>query len=293
VLPDHLMRELRYLEVYTARQIRNLRSGTFTSRMRGDGFDFDEHRPYRYGDDVRRIDWNVTARLQEPFVRQTHAERELNLLIALDLSASMQFGTARYSKRDVMIVIAGCLVFSALADQINTGFLTFTDRVISYHRPRRRRARAWATLEELWHLDPPATKSAVLPVAQYLNGHLRRNSIIVVVSDFLTGEDFGASRELKALAARHDIIAVVVEDPAEAALPPGSSTVRVRDLETRATRTIGLSDSLRRRYAAAVDAQRDDVITAFYRVPMEHVVVRADGNITEPLMKLFASRRRT
>jgi uncharacterized protein (DUF58 family) len=293
VLPDHLMRELRYLEVYTARQIRNLRSGTFTSRMRGDGFDFDEHRPYRYGDDVRRIDWNVTARLQEPFVRQTHAERELNLLIALDLSASMKFGTARYSKRDVMIVIAGCLVFSALADQINTGFLTFTDRVISYHRPRRRRARAWATLEELWHLDPPATKSAVLPVAQYLNGHLRRNSIIVVVSDFLTGEDFGASRELKALAARHDIIAVVVEDPAEAALPPGSSTVRVRDLETRATRTIGLSDSLRRRYAAAVDAQRDDVITAFYRVPMEHVVVRADGNVTEPLMKLFASRRRT
>jgi uncharacterized protein (DUF58 family) len=293
MLPDHLMSELRYLEVYTARQIRNLRSGTFTSRQRGDGFDFDEHRPYRYGDDVRRIDWNVTARLQEPFVRQTHAERELNLLIALDLSDSMKFGTGRYSKRELTIVIAGCLVFSALADQINTGFLTFTDRVISYHRPRRRRARAWATLEELWSLDPPPATSAVLPVAQYLNGRLRRNSIIVFVSDFLTGEDFGASRELKALAARHDIIGVVIEDPAEAELPSGHGRLRVRDLETRAVRTIGLSDSLRRRYRTAVTTERADLVSAFYRVPMEHVVVRADGNVAEPLMKLFASRRRT
>jgi uncharacterized protein (DUF58 family) len=293
MLPDHLMHELRYLEVYTTKQIRNMRSGTFTSRMRGPGFDFDEHRPYRPGDDVRRIDWNVTARLQEPFVRLTHAERELNLLIALDLSPSMTYGTARYSKKELMIVIAGCLVFSALADQINTGFVTFTDRVISYHQPRRVRARAWTTLEELWSLDPPAATTAIVPVAEFLNNHLRKSSIIAVVSDFMTGEDLGTSREMKVLGAKHDMIGVVVEDPIESALPKGSGAVRVRDLETGATRKVGLSASLRRQYGDLVQRQRQDLIRSLYRIPMEHVVVRADGNVTEPLLRLFATRKRS
>ena len=93
------MRELRYLEVYTAKKIRNLRIGPYTSPLRGTGFEFDEHRPYRERDDVRRIDWNVTARLNAPYLRQTHAERELNVVVALDLSPSMAFGSARYSKK--------------------------------------------------------------------------------------------------------------------------------------------------------------------------------------------------
>ena len=93
MLPAHVIRELRYIEVYTAKRMRTLRVGTYTSRLRGAGFDFDEHRLYRPGDDVRRIDWNVTARLTVPFVRETHADRELNVMIAVDLSRSMAFGT--------------------------------------------------------------------------------------------------------------------------------------------------------------------------------------------------------
>src|SRR4029450_12159940 len=100
MLPDHVMRELRYIEVYTAKGIRNLKVGPYTSRLRGPGFDFDQHRAYRPGDDVRRIDWNVTARLNAPFVRETHAERELNAVVAVDLSASMRFGTASRSKKE-------------------------------------------------------------------------------------------------------------------------------------------------------------------------------------------------
>ena len=108
MLPEHITRELRYLEIYTARKMRNLRAGTYTSRSRGSGFDFDEHRPYRPGDDVRRIDWNVTARMHQPFVRVTHAERELNVIVALDLSASMGFGTATLDKKELMLYIAAC-----------------------------------------------------------------------------------------------------------------------------------------------------------------------------------------
>ena len=94
MIPEHVRQELRYIEVYTAKRIRNLRVGQYTSPQRGPGFDFDEHQPYRYGDDVRRIDWNVTARMGAPYVRHTHAERELNVMVVMDLSRSMELGTA-------------------------------------------------------------------------------------------------------------------------------------------------------------------------------------------------------
>src|SRR3954452_18469033 len=100
MIPAEVLAALRYLEVYTARKIRNLRIGPYTSPLRGSGFDFDEHRPYRPGEDVRRIDWNVTARMNAPYLRQTHAEREMNVVAVLDLSASMAFGSSHYSKKE-------------------------------------------------------------------------------------------------------------------------------------------------------------------------------------------------
>src|SRR4029450_12064575 len=109
MMPDDLRRELRYIEMYTAKRIRNLRVGAYTSRVSATGFDFREHRPYVPGADVRRIDWNVTARLRAPFMRLTDAERELNLVVALDLSPSMGFGSARGSKKEARVFIAGCL----------------------------------------------------------------------------------------------------------------------------------------------------------------------------------------
>lgn len=286
------MRELRYIEVYTARKIRNLRVGTYTSRLRGAGFDFDEHRLYRPGDDVRRIDWNVTARLNAPFVRETHADRELNVMIAVDLSRSMAFGTARYDKKELTLLIAACLVFSALSDQINVGVLAFADRVLSYHPPRRARARAWRLLEELWELDPPPSQTAILPAVRFLAAHLKTVSMIFLVSDFLSDEDVGAARDLKALAARHDVIAVIVEDPAEAALPAGGGAVTLRDVESGAEARVGLSRALRDEYAALAGRRRAELTRSFYRVPVDHVVVRSDRTVLEPLLRLFLRRRR-
>src|SRR5712691_7283831 len=114
MIPGHMMRELRYIEVYSAKKIRTLRVGAFTSRLRGPGFDFYEHQPYRPGDDVRRIDWNVTARMDAPYVRHTHAERELNMMIAVDVSRSMELGTSHYSKKKAVMFITASLLFSAV-----------------------------------------------------------------------------------------------------------------------------------------------------------------------------------
>jgi len=291
MLPDEVRRELRYIEMYTAKRIRNLRVGAYTSRVSGSGFDFKEHRPYRAGDDVRRIDWNVTARLRTPFIRLTDAERELNLVVALDLSPSMGFGTVRRSKKDAMLFIAGCLVFSALADRINIGFVAFADRVLAYFPPRSHRAHAWEVLDQLWALDAPATRTAIAPVARLLAGRLKRTSLVCVVSDFITPEDLGDGRELKMLAARHDLVGVVVEDPAERALPAGHGTIRVRDMESGRSVRVGLGEGIGRRYREAAAARHRTLTEAFYRIPMDPVFVRSDESAVEPLLRLFMSRK--
>jgi uncharacterized protein (DUF58 family) len=237
MLPPDLVRELRYVEIYTAKRMRNLRLGTFTSRLRGAGFDFDEHRFYRAGDDVRRIDWNVTARLHIPFVRETHADRELNVVIALDLSRSMVFGTGERPKNAVMTFLAACLMFSGLSDGVNVGFVAFTDRVVMYRPPRRTRAGAWRALEEIWALEPPPARTAILPAVHYLTRHLKKASTIFLVSDFITDERLDAAGDLKVLAATHDVIAVVVEDPGEVELPASRGALRFRDLESIGARS--------------------------------------------------------
>lgn len=291
MIPPQVMKELRYIEVYTTRKIRNLRAGAYTSPLRGDGFDFDDHRLYRPGDDVRRIDWNVTARMNVPYLRQTHAEREQNLVIAIDLSRSMAQGTRAYSKKEAMTFITGSLVFSAQADQINTGFLAFTDKVLAWSPPRRTGARAWTILRDLWALDPRPAPTAIIPAIQHLLGALRRMSVVMLVSDFLTQEHLFEHDALRMLAARHDVVGVVVEDPSEMALPAASGYVRVRDLESGRAMTVGLTNRTRRAYAGMVEARRHELVRSFYTVPMDHTFVRTDEPIVEPVLNLFARRR--
>jgi uncharacterized protein (DUF58 family) len=293
MIPEHVMHELRYIEVYTGKKIRNQRVGAYQSPMRGPGFDFDEHQPYRPGDDVRRIDWNVTARLDAPYVRHTHAERELNVMIAMDVSKSMEIGSAKYSKKEALTFITGSLVFSALSDQINTGFVAFADRVLVSSPPQRTRAAAWTMLQKCWDASAAAGASAqtqMVPVIAHLLKTLKRMSVVFLVSDFMTDDDALRSKELAILAARHDVIAVVPEDPSELALPPGGGYLHVRDVETGRRVAIGLTDSARRRYAEDVRQRRDALTRAFYRVPVDHVFVPTDRSPVEPLLSLFAKR---
>jgi uncharacterized protein (DUF58 family) len=292
MIPDAVMRELRYIEVATARKMRTPRVGPFTSRLRGPGFDFDELQPYRPGDDVRRIDWNVTARLDAPFVRHTHAERELNMMIAIDVSRSMDLGTSHHSKREAMMFITASLLFSALSSQINTGFLAFSDRVIVAHPPRRTRAAAWAILQQCWSAPAGTGRTALVSMVQQLARTLKRMSIVFLVSDFLTDENLFGGPDLAMLAARHEVIGVVPEDPAERELPPGPGYLRVRDLESGRQATVDLGARTRMRYATDARVRRASLARAFYGVPMEHVFVPTDAPPVEPLLELFAARVR-
>ena len=291
MIPPDVLRELRYIEIYTARKIRNLRVGPYTSPLRGTGFDFDEHRPYRPGDDVRRIDWNVTARLNTPFLRQTHAERELTVVVALDLSPSMIVGSSKYSKKEVMMFIAASLLFSATSDQINVGFLAFSDRVLQWLPPRRASGRAWATLERLWAIEPAGGRTTIRPAIQHLVGTLKSMSMVYLVSDFITDEDVFGSGELRMLAARHDVIAVIPQDRAELKLPAGHGAIRLKDPESGRAMSVGLNSRTRQAYAEAIARRRAAVVDGCYRASIDYVFVSTDGPVMEPLLELFARRR--
>jgi uncharacterized protein (DUF58 family) len=292
MIPPHLLTELRYLEISTARAIRTARVGPYTSRTRGSGFDFDQHLPYRPGDDVRRIDWNVTARVGAPYVRQTHAERELNVVVAMDLSTSMEVGATDRVKHEVLMLVAGSVLFSAAGDQVNVGLLAFSDRVLGWSPPRRASGRTWHLLEELWALRPAGGGTALAPAIRHLQSHLTTTSVIVLVSDFLTDDDGLHSRELRTLAAAHDVVAIVVEDPADAELPAGRGFVRVRDVESRRGLTLALSDRNRRIYAHALAERRRSLLQTCHHLGIEVTTVRAGTAIVQPVIELFARRAR-
>ncbi len=292
MLPDHLIHELRYIEITTRRRFPNLRTGTFQSRLRGPGFEFDEHRLYRRGDDVRKIDWNVTARMQTPYVRETHADRELNVVIAVDVSRSMEYGTSQYTKKERQLLLAASLIYSSLADQVNTGFMMFSDYVHNYYPPRHSRSRAWKFLEELWSYEPEKGESCLLPVIDYLGNHFKQEGVIFLISDFMTNEDLANSKALSMLALKHDIIAVVVEDPRETELPDSNASIEMMDVESGSRRLVGLGREQRERFSAAMDKHHNRMINAFYRVPMDYVFARSDKYVVEPILKMFSARKR-
>lgn len=291
MIPEHIRRELRYLEISTARAIRTARIGTYTSRARGSGFDFDQHAPYRPGDDVRLIDWNVTARLNAPYRRQTHAERELDLVLAVDVSRSMEVSTGQRSKKEAMTFVTASVLFSAARDQINTGFLAFSDRVLTWSPPARASGRAWQVLEDLWAIESGHRATRLLPAVEHLTTAIKTTSVVVLISDFLTEDSAFESNELRMLASQHDVIAVVVEDPGDTTLPQGRGFIHTRDVETGRALTIALNDRTRRAYANAVASRRQAIVDACYRLRIDYVFVRTDGAIMQPLIELFARRR--
>jgi uncharacterized protein (DUF58 family) len=291
MIPAHVLRELQYLELSTTKGIRTARVGPYTSRKRGSGLDFDQHVPYRPGDDVRRIDWNVTARLNAPFVRQTHAERELDLVIALDLSRSMDIGTGRYTKKEVLTFVSGSLLFSAAADQVNAGFVAFSDRVLASTPARRVSGRAWSVIEEIWALSPPRARTRMRPALQHLLHSLKTMSIVTIVSDFLTADDPFESAELRMLASRHDVLAIVIDDPVDSALPAARGFMRVRDVESGEYVVVALNERSRQAYADARSRWRQHIADASFRLGMSFVFVRSDQPLLQPVVEILARRR--
>src|SRR5439155_3278749 len=240
--PAELIRKIRRIEITTRRAVLDTLAGGYHSVFKGRGMAFSEVRPYQPGDEIRSIDWNVTARMGEPFVKVFAEERELTALIAVDRSASQDAGLAKQSKAEVAAEIAALLVFSALENGDRAGLLLFTDRVERFVPPRRGRKHGLRLISEALAFRRRGRGTDVALALRDVTRLLRRRAVVFVVSDFLAS-DYEAA--LAVCARRHDVIPVVVSDPVEDELPAEalSGLWPVADSETGATVWVDLSDA--------------------------------------------------
>lgn len=292
MIPADLVSNLDYIELLTKKRMRNVLIGNHDSMLKGHGFDFAEHRAYVPGDELRRVDWNVFARTGDLQVKLTHEEREIDVQIVADLSRSMDLAAARYSKREVVFYIAATLAYSALADGIPVGLLGFSDRIEVDISPNKTKSHLWKLLDALWSTRPSSISTDVAAVLQRLHERRRRLSMVFFVSDFLFATEMLELAHFKAIAARHDVIPVVVSDPLEAQLPAGQGVVRLRDLERGDQRLIRLGASNRAAYKQWVRDRDRALVGIFYRLNLDFVRVSTDQPFRDLIATLFLTRKR-
>src|SRR6476619_2210007 len=247
-VPPEVLRQVKLLELRTRGLVNSLFTGEYRSVFKGQGMEFAEVREYQAGDEVRSIDWNVTARMQRPYVKRYIEERELTVMLAVDVSGSERFGTRRRFKSELASELAAVLAMSAIRNNDRVGGLMFTDRIEHVVPPRKGRRHALRVIRDLLAFEPKGRGTDIAGETEYLNKMLAHKAIIFLVSDFLGPS---VERPLKLLAQRHDLVAVTVEDPSERVLPD-IGIVRFVDPETGQTIDVDTSDGdVRKRFAAA------------------------------------------
>lgn len=216
MISKDLAKKIRYIQIRTSKTVNEVMAGDYKSAFRGAGMEFDEVREYQPGDEVRSIDWNVTARQGHPFVKRFHEERELTVMVAVDLSASGHFGSGRLSKNEVAAELSALLSFSAVKSNDKVGLLLFTDRIELFIPPAKGVTHAMRIIREVLGFTPVGTQTDIPLALDYLGKVMRKRAVVFVISDFL-GDRF--EKPLRLLSRRHDLIAVTLSDPRECAFP--------------------------------------------------------------------------
>src|SRR5215468_9613896 len=216
MLPREVLRQIRRLHLKARRAVEDLLGGEYHSVFKGTGIAFEEVREYQPGDDIRSIDWNVTARMGHPFVKRFIEERELTLMLVVDSSGSLQFGSGNQQKREVAAELAAVLAFSAVANNDRVGLIQLTDRVENFLLPRKGTRHVLRLIRDILFFQPEHRKTCLRTGLDYLNRVLRRRVIVFLLSDFL---DRGFEQAYKRAGKRHDLVAVRISDPREDVLP--------------------------------------------------------------------------
>jgi uncharacterized protein (DUF58 family) len=289
MLTEEAIRRIRRVAITTRKEVETGFSGAYHSVFRGRGAQFDQVRPYQEGDPIRDIDWNVTARTGEPYVKVFTEERELTLLLVVDVSASGRFGSAR-SKRELASEAAAILAFSAVSTGDKVGLLRFTDRIEEYVPPRKGTTHVWRVIRDL--LEGPTTGRGT-DLARAL-AHVRKvrrhRAVVMLLSDFRSPLNF--ARELRVVANRHDLIAAEVVDPLDLALP-AVGLMEVEDAETGRRLWLDTSSApLRRQYEQRAARRREDLADFFTRNGVELLTLRTDEGAVPALKRFFDTRTR-
>ena len=289
MLPREVIRQIRRLQIRARRAVEDLVGGEYHSVFKGMGLAFDEVRAYQPGDDIRMIDWNVTARMGQPFIKRYIEERELTVILVIDCSASHLFGTHVQQKREVIAELAAVLAFSAVSNNDKVGLIACTDRVERFVPPRKGSRHVLRLIRDVLFFQPVHRGTALREGLDYLNRILHRRAIVFLLSDFL---DEGFERSLKRTARHHDLIAIRISDPREEELPD----IGLLELEDAETENRFLLDTGSRRvrdaFSLAARRRREALLQLVHASRADLIEVSTDDSHLDALMRFFRLRER-
>jgi uncharacterized protein (DUF58 family) len=284
---SELLKKVRKIEIKTKGLSANIFSGEYHSAFKGRGMSFSEVRAYNYGDDVRNIDWNVTARTGAPFIKVFEEERELTVMLVIDMSGSSFFGTQSQFKNDLITEICAVLAFSAINNNDKVGVIVFSDIIEKFIPPKKGRGHILLIIRELLNFEPSGKSTNIAGALQYLNSLIKKRSICFVLSDFMAK---GYEDALRIAAKRHDIIGIHITDPKEEQLPP-VGLFRAIDAETGERIWIDTSDpSVRVQYAQGFRDNFQYFKSLFNKTGVDFMSVKTTESYVNALMKFFKSR---
>ncbi|MBI4667911.1 MAG: DUF58 domain-containing protein [Elusimicrobia bacterium] len=291
MLSAELIAKVRRLEITSAKLVEEMFAGQYLSVFKGRGIEFSDVRDYQWGDDIRAMHWKAMARFAgKPFIKRFAEERQLTVILAVDVSGSQDFGSASRSKRDVIQDAAGLLTYMAMKNKDRAGLFLFSDRAELYLPARSGRFHALRILRELVAFQPSSAKTDILFGVKFLLQMIKKRSIIFLISDFL---DSGFETELSILAKKHDVIAVSIEDPAEKELPSLPAKVRLEDAENSGS--LGELDLRRKDWLELLSDEnakaKEQLQSYFDRAGMDHLELSTTGDLADALTAFFKKRR--
>jgi len=289
MIPKELFKKIKQIEIRTKGLVSNIFGGEYHSAFKGTGMDFAEVRPYQFGDDVRNIDWNVSARYPDTFIKIFKEEREQTLILAVDVSGSENFASAGMFKREIAAEICAVVAFSAIQNNDKVGLLLFSDQVELFVPPKKGRKHVLRLIRDLFAHEQQSKGTDLTVALNHLVHVLHRRSIVMVLSDFM---DDGFEPALRAVARRHDTIAVHMVDPLEVELPE-VGLMEVTDAETGAQILIDTSSAeVRDMYAQEAEMRAEEVQKIFRRLKVDKIPIVTDESYVEPLIRFFRKRNK-
>ncbi|CAN5417432.1 DUF58 domain-containing protein [soil metagenome] len=287
MLSSELLKKVRKIEIKARGISRNIFAGEYHSAFKGRGMAFSEVRAYQPGDDVRAIDWKVTARYNQPFVKLFEEERELKIILMVDVSGSQEFGTTHQLKQDMITEIAAILAFSAIQNNDNIGIIFFSDIIENYIPPKKGRSQVLRIIRDLIEFQPKNRRTNISNALKFVSNVIKKRSIIFVISDFM---DDGFENAIKEVKSKHDLIGLKIYDQRETTLPP-LGLVKFKDAETGQNIWIDATDKKVRKNFEEWWRQSDKKLKElFHKCGVDYVKVRTDQSYIPPLMNLFKKR---
>lgn len=287
MIPKEILKKIRKLEIQTKGIVNSLFGGEYQSAFKGRGMEFSEVRAYTYGDDIRQIDWNVTARTGDPFIKIFEEEREQTLMLCIDISQSGTFGTLNQSKMDLAIEICAVLAFSAIKNSDKVGLVLFSDHIEKVVPPKKGRTHVLRLIREMYTTEPTGKGTDIADGLSYINRLLDRRAIVVLASDFMD-KDF--EKQLRITNRKHDLVSIIINDQYEDELPD-LGLVKLKDAETGSEKIVDTSSSkVRKAFKINRLKQKAYLQEMMLKMKIDAVEVKTNESYVKPLMNFFQRR---